>query len=143
MTKKAVTLFIIDDDDVDMDAIKRTLKAIHITNPTIRAKDGVEALAMLRGEDGHHAIEGPVIILLDLNMPRMNGHEFLKELNASAEFAGTPVFVMTTSDTDDDIIGAYQQSVQGYIIKSDMKDSLREAFEDFESRITIVMPVED
>ena len=81
MRGKPVTFFIIDDDDVDYQAIERALSDIKIINPVARAKDGVEALEMLRGENGHNALEGPMMILLDLNMPKMGGLEFLKNIN--------------------------------------------------------------
>ena len=95
---KQVTIFIVDDDDVDVLGIERALKKLRIANPTIRAKDGIEALELLRKK----AIAKPYIILLDINMPRMGGIDFLKELRADDDLCGSVVFILTTSSDDQD-----------------------------------------
>ncbi|MGJ8564872.1 MAG: response regulator [Alphaproteobacteria bacterium] len=138
MQKHPVTFLIVDDDDVDYQAIRRALKKISIYNPTRRAVDGLDAINILKGESGQEKLEGAVIIMLDLNMPRMNGHEFLKTISEDSDISDIEVFVMTTSDRDDDIVGSFQNGVAGYIVKSDMLESLREAFEDHASHRLIV-----
>ena len=117
--EKAINILLVEDDEVDIMNVKRAFKKNKIANPLYIASNGLEALAMLRGSDG----QAPVIpksrrlILLDLNMPKMNGLEFLHELRADPELQVTPVIVLTTSDEDRDRIEAYHLNVAGYILK--------------------------
>lgn len=111
-----VHILLVDDDDVDAMAVRRALKKHRIANPLTVARDGLEALETLRSGSIPH----PFIILLDLNMPRMNGLEFLEELRADPALKSSVVFVLTTSDEDRDIAAAYQQQVAGYILKSNV-----------------------
>ena len=99
--------------------VKRAFKRNRITNPLFVAGNGLEALAMLRGqvEDGSEIPDTRRIILLDINMPKMNGIEFLQELRQDPALAPTPVIVLTTSDEDQDRIEAYKLNVAGYILK--------------------------
>lgn len=127
MLNNVVTLLIVEDDEVDLMGIHRALKDLKIKNPTIRAKDGLEALDILQGNNGHEKLAKPYIVLLDLNMPRMNGVQFLEAIRQDEELKRSVVFVLTTSDSDKDITKAYTHNVAGYIVKSDAKDSFREA----------------
>ena len=115
---KAVTILMIDDDELDIRAFKRSLRRRQLQNPLRTASNGVEALALLRGEDGHEPIERPFTILLDINMPRMNGLEFLAELRSDPDLKDAVVFMLTTSDDDKDMKAAYDKQVAGYILKS-------------------------
>jgi CheY-like chemotaxis protein len=112
---KEVSILLVDDDDVDVMGVHRALKKLKIVNPIVRARDGIEGLALLRDPS---AVPRPYIILLDLNMPRMNGLEMLAELRRDPMLTSSVVFVLTTSKADEDIVEAYQQHVAGYIIKS-------------------------
>ena len=127
MIGKPVTLLIVEDDEVDVMGIMRALKSLKISNPTITAKDGIEALEHLRGENGREKITGSYIILLDINMPRMDGLQFLKVIRADPDLKRAIVFMLTTSGTDNDIISAYDYNVAGYVVKSDPEASFREA----------------
>jgi CheY-like chemotaxis protein len=113
---KTVSLLIIDDDDIDATALRRALQKLKLLNPLYRAKDGIEALEILRNGE----IPSPYIILLDINMPRMNGLEFLEELRADPELTHSVVFVLTTSKSDEDITAAYREHVAGYLLKQRM-----------------------
>lgn len=113
---KPVQILLVDDDEVDIMAVKRAINTNKIDNPLWVARDGIEALAMLRGE-GVPAVPEPCMILLDLNMPRMNGIEFLRELRRDPEHRQAVVFVLTTSANEQDKAAAYEESVAGYIIK--------------------------
>jgi len=106
-------IFVIEDDDVDYMNVERSLKRINMTNPVTRAKDGVEAWKML--ENGQ--IETPTIVFLDLSMPKMDGHDFLKLLRANDKYKSIPVVIMTVSTEESDKIGAFDTGVQGYIVK--------------------------
>lgn len=113
---KQVSIVIIDDDDIDVQSFKRTFAKLKIANPIFRARDGIEGLELLRSEN----VPKPYIILLDLNMPRMNGLEFLNQLRQDPELTSAVVFILTTSVADEDIFGAYRLHVAGYIPKQEV-----------------------
>jgi len=131
MESRTVSILLIEDDDIDAEGIERAFKKQKIANPITRASDGIEALAHLRGESAAGTLESPYIILLDINMPRMNGHEFLKEVRADDKLNHCVIFVLTTSDDERDIEQAYEQHVAGYIVKS-------RAGEDFSALVGLV-----
>lgn len=115
---KTVQVLLVDDDDIDAEAIRRAFKKARIANPIHHVPHGVAALERLRGEDGDAALERPYIILLDLNMPRMSGIEFLESIRGSSDLNDSVVFVLTTSDDHRDKVAAYQQNVAGYMVKA-------------------------
>lgn len=118
MEEKMTNLLLVDDDEVDVMTVRRAFKKNNITNPFFVATNGLEALAMLRGEGDSPPIPSQRrLILLDLNMPRMGGIEFLRELRADPELKKIPVIVLTTSNEDKDKVEAYQLNVAGYIVK--------------------------
>lgn len=114
MNKKAVTFLLIEDDDVDAMTIERAFKKLDIRNKLIRAWDGVEALEIL--ENG--MVPSPFIILLDLQMPRMRGLEFLGNIRRNPKYANSVVFVLTTSKAEEDMLLSYKHNIAGYFIKS-------------------------
>jgi CheY-like chemotaxis protein len=114
-----VSILLVEDDDIDAMSVERGIKKLKLANPLYRAKNGLEALNLLRGES---AIERPYIILLDLNMPIMGGLEFLHEIREDKDLKDSIIFVLTTSSADEDRISAYHEHVAGYIVKSDVKD---------------------
>ena len=114
-----LNILLIEDDEVDVMTVKRAFKKGNITNPLYVAGNGLEALHMLRGEAGRPSLI-PIdrrIILLDLNMPKMNGLEFLKALRADSTIGHIPVVILTTSNEEKDRIQAYHLNVAGYILK--------------------------
>ena len=113
-----VTLFLIDDDELDVMALKRALKKQNLAPPLVIAYDGQQALDMLEDD----AVTSPFIILLDLNMPRVTGLEFLQMLRRHPQYDRTCVWVMTTSGAEDDIERAHQLGVAGYFQKSVIGD---------------------
>jgi len=116
--EKLLSILLVEDDSVDVMNVQRAFVKNNITNPLHIAFNGVEALNMLRGSNGKPKINPtPRIILLDINMPKMNGLEFLRELRNDAELKSLSVFVMTTSNDDQDKIEAYNLNVAGYILK--------------------------
>ena len=126
MKQQDVTLLVVDDDDVDLMSITRGFRKAHVANRIVTATSGERALSMLRGEAEGPAVSSPLIVLLDLNMPRMNGIEFLAELRADQRLTRTVVFVLTTSDADRDKCAAYEQHVAGYCLKSRVGDDFGE-----------------
>lgn len=115
---REVSLLMIEDDDIDATSLKRALHKLKLLNPVYRARDGLEGLELLRS----NVVPAPYIILLDLNMPRMNGLEFLEALRSDSLLTQTIVFVLTTSKSDEDITEAYREHVAGYLLKQRMDD---------------------
>jgi CheY-like chemotaxis protein len=127
--KHPATLLVVEDDEVDLMAIKRGFKQQKIANDLVAAKDGVEALRILRGGPGREPLPKPYIILLDLNMPRMNGFEFLGELRQDPVLRTSVVFVLTTSKSDEDRARAYASNVAGFNVKADAGRCFLDAIE--------------
>ena len=117
----------VEDDDICQMMLNREFKKAKIANPISGACDGIDALEMLRGTNGRERLSRPFLILLDLNMPRMNGIEFLKELRQDEDLKKSIVFVLTTSDSDEDKVEAYNLGVAGYILKSNPANAFLEA----------------
>jgi CheY-like chemotaxis protein len=111
---RLLNILLVEDDAVDVMNVRRAFSKNNIANPLYVASDGVQGLEQLRS--GNVPRERR-IILLDLNMPKMNGIEFLRELRADPELATTPVIVLTTSNDERDRIEAYNLNVAGYILK--------------------------
>lgn len=142
MEYKNVNILLVDDDQVDVLAVKGALEENNIANPVYVASDGVKALEMLRGTKGNERVPDPYLILLDLNMPRMNGIEFLKELRGDPKLHSNIVFVLTTSNDDRDKVSAYQYNVAGYVVKSEVGEDfmhLISLLEDF--KVLVQFPI--
>lgn len=112
MNNKKPILFI-EDDSVDVMTVKRALKELHINNRLDIAGDGEEALEYLNNPVN----KLPCIILLDLNMPRMNGIEFLKIAKGDKKLKSIPVVILTTSREEQDKIDSFELGVSGYMLK--------------------------
>ncbi|MGE5656824.1 MAG: response regulator [Actinomycetota bacterium] len=119
MEDRTIHLLLVEDDEVDVMNIRRAFKKNNIINPLYVATNGLEALVMLRGSNGRAPVIPPQrrLVLLDLNMPKMNGIEFLRELRLDDKLKSIPVIVLTTSNEDRDKVEAYNLNVAGYILK--------------------------
>jgi len=111
--KDQMPILLVEDDDVDVMTMRRALKDLRVTNPLYVAGDGEAGVALLRDV----AKPRPCVILLDLNMPRMNGIEFLRLVKADQKLRSIPVIVLTTSREESDRVETFQLSVAGYMIK--------------------------
>ena len=114
MDDRRLNILLVEDDELDVMNVQRAFKKNNVVNPLYTAGNGVEALEVLRG---NAMPKERRLILLDLNMPRMGGIEFLRELRADPALAPTTVIVLTTSDEDRDKVEAYKLNVAGYILK--------------------------
>ena len=114
MSEKVLNVLLVEDDEVDVMNVRRAFKKGNITNPLFVAGNGLEALEQLRGDSIPRTRR---LVLLDLNMPKMNGIEFLRALRADPELGPTPVVVLTTSDAERDKVEAYNLHVAGYLLK--------------------------
>ena len=112
-----LNIVLIEDDDGDAMAVQRAFRKAKIANVMVRAVDGIEALEMLRGTNGKEKIPSPYILLVDLNMPRMNGIQLVQALRADMELHHSIAFVLTTSKRDEDKVAAYDLNIAGYIVK--------------------------
>jgi CheY-like chemotaxis protein len=119
MTHKTVTILLVEDNLVDREAVLRAFARVRIANPVVCAVDGVDALNALRGHD-RERVPRPYLVLLDLNLPRMGGIEFLRTLREDEELRDSVVFVLTTSKRDEDRVASYDFNVAGYILKSEV-----------------------
>lgn len=106
-------ILLVEDDQVDAMTVKRALKDINVTNRLDITSNGEEALAFLRNLEN----EKPGIILLDLNMPKMNGIEFLQIAKHDDALKKIPVVVLTTSKEEQDKVDSFNLGVAGYMIK--------------------------
>lgn len=117
MTRRDVNVLVIDDDDVTTEIVERALRKVDGDFAVVPARDGLEGLDILRGTSPRK-LEKPFLILLDLNMPRMNGFEFLEAIRNDPQYKDSVIFVLTTSDADTDRSRAYHEQVAGYMVKS-------------------------
>jgi len=104
---------LVEDDRVDTMTVKRALKDLKVTNQLICTINGEEALEYLRNDSN----KKPCVILLDLNMPKMNGVEFLRIAKADETLKKIPVVVLTTSEEEQDVVESFDLGVAGYIVK--------------------------
>lgn len=121
MSSQEVTLLLVEDDDVDAMGIERGFKKHRIANSIVRARDGLEALDLLKNKQ----VPEPYIILLDLNMPRMGGIEFLNKVRENAELSHSVIFVLTTSNEDTDVAQSYDKHIAGYFLKSETGEGFK------------------
>lgn len=132
MLEKDAAILLVEDDRVDVMSVQRAFRKSGVGNPLHVARTGLDALAMLRG-DGHEKIDPPpTLILLDLNLPKMSGIEFLEELRSDPELEALRVIVLTSSDEPRDREVAFQYEVDDYIVKP-------HSFNEFSSAIATIL----
>ena len=111
--KNLKPILLVEDDSVDAMTVKRALKELNVTNQLVHSINGEQALEYLKTDNN----KKPCVILLDLNMPKMNGIEFLQAIKEDEKLKRTPVVVLTTSNEQDDITTSFRFSVAGYMVK--------------------------
>ena len=132
-------VLLVEDDVVDMMTVRRAFEDLNLSNPLIHVSDGEQALEYLN--DSRRA--KPCVILLDLNMPRMNGVEFMRIAKADPVLRKIPIVVLTTSKDDRDIVDSYKLSAAGYIVKPVDYQSFVEAIRTIDIYWTISeLPIE-
>lgn len=124
MSRK-LNILLVEDNKLDAMLFTRALGKVAPEAKVFHAKDGMEALEMLRETDPAAAVERPFVTLLDINMPRMNGHEYLENLRALDSDSDSVVFMFTTSDSPQDISRAYANRVNGYFVKPQNSKGLK------------------
>ena len=137
MLNKDESILLIEDDRVDIMTVQRALKKNEISNPLHIARTGLDALSMLRGEPGFEKISPPpALILLDLNLPKMSGIEFLSELRSDPELQDLRIIVLTSSNEPRDREAAFRYEVDDYIVKP-------HSFEEFSRAMAAVIELWD
>lgn len=127
--KEDQTIVIADDDPEDCDLATEAMRLADMSNPVNIVRDGHELISYLKNHvDAEGERKPPAIILLDLNMPRMNGHDALKQIKADPELSDIPIIVMTTSSNEADVEETYRLGAQSYLVKP---GSFRELVEKF------------
>ena len=126
----ALSILLVEDDDGDARALQRAFKKAAVLFPIVRAVDGTEALDFLKGANGKEKVLPPYL-LVDLNMPKMNGIDLIKALRADETLRRSIAFILTTSKRDEDKMAAYDLNVAGYIAKAT-------AGEDFSNLFSLV-----
>ena len=106
-------ILLVDDDDAEIMTVKRTLKELNVPNELVHHFDGENALNYLRS----NAKKGPCVILLDLNMPKMKGTDFLAAVKADAELRQIPVIILSCSNEEDDKAKCFELCAAGYVVK--------------------------
>jgi CheY-like chemotaxis protein len=121
MPEQAVDVLVVEDNEIDVEAMQRVFRKAELQYPLHIAGDGVEALEMLRGLNGKPMLPRPCLILLDINMPRMDGFQFLDELRRDDMLKPSVVFMLTTSGRPADRKLAYDRNVAGYFLKENLR----------------------
>src|SRR4051812_35254253 len=120
MSHDLIHILLVEDDEIDIEVLQRAFRHQHILNPVRCVYNGREALHVLRDEQAASRLPRPYIILTDINMPQMNGFELLRALRTDRLLKRSVVFVLTSSQQDEDIMEAYDYQVAGYFAKSDV-----------------------
>ncbi|MCC7038452.1 MAG: response regulator [Alphaproteobacteria bacterium] len=120
----AVNVLVIEDDEIDVEMVRRAFKKSNLQNRIYHARCGADALAMLCGGDGQgqEKIPLPCVMLVDMNMPQMNGIEFLEKMRREPTLQDSPAFVLSTSKRSADVSAAYAHGISGYFLKENVAD---------------------
>jgi len=129
---RAVEILLVEDNVDEAELTMTTLKEGRLRNRVHWVENGEEALVFLRQEGRHAGAPRPDLILLDLHLPRLNGHEVLAELKQHPHWKRIPVVIMTSSDNEKDIVSAYDRHANCYITKPIDMDKFMEAVRSIE-----------
>jgi CheY-like chemotaxis protein len=135
---KPVKILLVEDDSIDVKAFQRAMSKLKISNPITVSRDGVEAWEFLQQCVSDGGDETPSLVILDINMPRMNGLELLTKVRADKRLRHLIIFVLTTSNDEQDKFEAFNMNVAGYMLKSDMGNSFIRAVELIDSYWRVV-----
>lgn len=120
-------LLLVEDNDADAAALKRIASRLSIPVPVVRVRDGESALDYLHRRGAYAGAARPVLVLLDLHMPGMNGREVLAHLKSDPELRRIPVIIFSSSENPEDVEGAYQDGANSYLFKPEPGDALEAA----------------
>lgn len=112
-----LTMMVVDDNDLDVERVERSVRRLGLETNLVRAVDGVDALEYLRGTTSRSPLSEPRVVLLDLNMPRMTGTEFLEEIRNDDTLRDLRVYVLTTSNRPSDVESTREFGALDYFVK--------------------------
>lgn len=130
MADTMIRFLLVEDDDDHAHLIARNLDRDRVANELERVKDGAEALRFLRNEPPYEDKPKPDVVLLDLKLPKVDGHEVLKSIKADPKLKSIPVVMMTTSDAEHDRAIAYEHNVNSYVVKPINFEKFRQMVQD-------------
>jgi len=130
---RPIEILLVEDNAGDVRLTREALREAHVNNNLSVAKDGVEAMAMLRGEKPYIAVARPDLVLLDLNLPKLDGRHVLLQMKKDPNLLRIPVVVLTTSKAEEDVLRSYDLHANSYITKP----------VDFEQFIKVVHSIEE
>lgn len=143
---KPIEILLVDDSDDDVVLLEESLKESKFVNQLHVVRDGEEAIAFLRREGAYHDTVLPGLVLLDINMPRMNGFEVLSAMKGDPLLKTIPVVMLTTSTRDEDVIRSYDGGACSFVSKPVNFEKLKEVIKQFAlywSLVAVVPPVAD
>lgn len=117
-----VDILIVEDDEIDAEAVRRSFRKHNLSNRLFHARYGTDALQMMRGQGDGAGLKAPVILIVDVNMPQMNGIEFLQRLRQDPDYVRTTAFMLSTSRREADIAAAYRLGIGGYFLKDNLEE---------------------
>lgn len=120
---KKLSVLLVEDEPADAHLVRLAFEEGRVLVDLDHVQDGVEAFAYLRGEAPFTEVRRPDLVLLDLNMPRMDGRQFLQRIKEDEELKSIPILVLTTSDAERDLVASYANGASGYIVKPVEVDS--------------------
>ena len=130
---RQIEVLLVEDDPGDVLMTKEAFEAHKVTNQLHVVHDGVEAMSFLRNEGDYASVPRPDLVLLDLNLPRMDGRQVLAAIKSDPELANIPVVVLTTSEAEEDVLRSYSLHANAYVTKP----------VDFERFIEVVRQIDD
>jgi two-component system, response regulator len=141
MNNHAVEVLLVEDNEDDIVIIQEAFAEARLVNVIKTVRDGEEALAYLRRNGKHKLATMPGLILLDINMPKKNGFEVLKEMKADSKLRSLPVVMLTTSDREEDIVRSYANGASSYIRKPVDFDQFAKVVKQFELYWTLISQI--
>lgn len=128
MTKENVKILLVDDDSIDRRTVKHAFKKLNIPNEIIEANHGASAFEILEGKHAKLSLDQPFLVLLDINMPVLDGFGFLNKIRNHKQLKKAIVFILTTSNNERDRLKAYDYQVAGYLVKSSLEKDFLDKF---------------
>jgi CheY-like chemotaxis protein len=136
--RATVNILLVEDDQVERKAFVRALQKLHLSNPLTVARDGIEAWEILKGLNGRAPLPQPNLLVVDINLPRLNGLELVQRIRADDSLRDSVVFMLTTSDNERDRIEAFNLEVAGYMLKADIDSNFVNAVDMLKRYWTVV-----
>lgn len=138
--QRSMNILLVEDNALDVLVFQRTMKKVDDTARIVHAENGIEALEIVNRTHSDKSIDSPYFILLDINMPLMDGHEFLGKLRSGSADTTAMVFVFSTSASHQDVQAAYENGANGYLVKPSSKDAMDHVLRTIKGYWTVCEP---